>query len=182
MTASPLRLLAAAVAFTCTVPAALTAQTSLVFGTWTSFEWFTGVGSVEGNGFFLDALGRTRLRVTDDGYTGDAFDIFINGALFASTPTVPGGVFTGAYAGDIAWNDPQLSKTDLFLNPGQYTITIAVREAGSGFSDGEGFIRADDAPLPPVTSVPEPGSALLMASGLVALALGRRRMSTRGGV
>jgi hypothetical protein len=175
MPAPLLRRLAAAVIVTLTLPATLAAQTTLVFGTWTSFEWFFGVGPVEGNGFFLNALSYTRLRVTDDGYTGDAFDIFVNGVPFGGTPSVPGGVYTGAFTGDDAWNEPLLSKAELFLNPGQYTITLAVREAGSGFSDGEGFIRADVAPL---STVPEPGSAVLMASGLAVLAL-RRRFITR---
>jgi hypothetical protein len=168
---------AAALMLTFASPTRGAAQVPLAPGSWMLFEWFFGVGPVDGNGFTLDATQRTSLRVTDDGVSGDAYDIFINGVLFGGTPTMPGGVFTGAFDGDAAWAHPALSKTQLFLNPGQYTITLAVREAGSGFDFGEGFIRADAAPI---GVVPEPATVVMMFTGLVGVGIvmtrGRRRI------
>jgi hypothetical protein len=156
-------------------PSVLEAQTPLTPGTWSLFEWFAGVGPVDGNGFLLNATQRTRVRVTDDGVTGDAFDIFLNGVFLLGTPSVPDGVFTGALDGDAAWADPGLSKIDFFLLPGQYTITLAVRQTASGFDYGEGFLRADDAPLPPVSTVPEPATVGLFAAGLFGIGVARWR-------
>ena len=154
-------------------PANLSAQTPLPLGSWNLFEWFLGAGPVDGSGFLLNAVERTRIRVTDDGVTGDAFDVFLNGSFRAATPSVPGGVLTGAFDGDAAWAAPGLSRTEFFVDPGQYTITLTLREAGSGFEFGEGCLRADAAPLASV--VPEPASLGLVAAGLVVIGLVRRR-------
>ncbi|MEO8336152.1 MAG: PEP-CTERM sorting domain-containing protein [bacterium] len=155
-------------------PSRLAAQMPLTPGAWSFFEWFLGVGPVDGDGFSFTASQRTRLRVTDDGVSGDAFDIFLNGALLFATPAVAGGIFTGAFDGDAAWAAPELSKGEVFLQPGQYTITLALRDASSGFDYGEGFVRIDDAP-PPVNTVPEPATAGLFAAGLIGIGLARRR-------
>lgn len=181
----PFRQFAAAAAVVLATPAVIRAQTPLILSNWSTFEWFLGVGPVEGNGFFLNALVPTQLRLVDGGFSGDAFDIFVNGNPLVSTPSVAGGIPTGAFDGNSAWNDSRLSRLGVLLNPGQYTITLAVREAGSGFDDGEGFIRADIAPTtPPVTTVPEPATAIFLALGLASIAMLqpaiRRRSNTTG--
>ena len=156
------------------------AQLPLVPGGWALFEWFLGPGPVDGAGFLLDATQRTRVRVTDAGITGDAFDVFVGGALAAATPSLPGGALTGLFDGDAAWAEPALSKGEFFVNPGQYLITLAVREAGSGVAFGEGFIRADAAPLPPVPGVaPEPAPLALLGGGVTLLALLARNARRR---
>ncbi len=114
-------------------PARADAQAALLPGSWSYFEWFSGLGPVEGDGFTFDALAPVRLRFTDGGVTGDAFDIFINGVLFGATPGVPGGIFTDALDGDAAWGDPRLSKAELRLDPGSYLITLELRESSAGF-------------------------------------------------
>lgn len=81
-------LIAAVLALALPAPAA--AQSPLAPGGWAFFEWFAGPGPVDGGGFLLDATQRTRVRVTDAGFTGDAFDVFLGGGLVAATPTVPG--------------------------------------------------------------------------------------------
>ena len=159
-------------------PSRLAAQMPLTPGSWSFFEWFLGVGPVEGDGFSFTASQLTRLRVVDDGVSGDAFDIFLNGALLFGTPSVTGGVYTAAFDGDAAWAAPELSKGEIFLQPGQYTITLAVRDAASGFDYGEGFMRIDDA-TPPVNTVPEPATAGLFAAGLFGVGLVRWRTARR---
>ena len=153
-------------------PARAGAQVPLAPGAWAFFEWLLGAGPVEGPGFVLDAAERTRLRVTDAGTTGDAFDVLVNGLLF-STPSVPGGTESGLFDPELAWAEPALSKGELFLDPGQYVITLAVREAASGADFGEGYLRADPAPLAPGV-VPEPAPLALLAGGAGVLLLARR--------
>ena len=157
-------------------PTRLGAQTPLSPGSWEFFEWFMGVGPVEGNGFTIaSATDQIRIRVTDLGFTGDAFNIFVNGAAAGTTPSVPPGINTGALSGDAAWADSRLSSLELLLDPGSYLITVAVRETAPGFTFGEGAIRGDLVPDGPPTVIPEPATLLLVLPGLVATALVARR-------
>ena len=154
-------------------PAPVVAQVPLPLGSWVSFEWFLAPGPADGSGFTVGSAEQVRLRVTDAFVTGDAFDVFANGVLLFSTPSVPGGL-SGATTGDAAWADPSLSKGEAILAPGAYLITIDVREAAAGFPAGEGFIRADRV----VSAVPEPATVALVASGLAVVAAAARRRRT----
>jgi hypothetical protein len=164
--AAVLGLLAAALG-----PTRLAAQQPLTPGSWQLFEWLLGVGPVAGQGFsVVGATSAVRVRVTDAGFSGDAFDVRVNGALLAATPTVPGGVNTGALTGDAAYASPALSKAEFVLAPGgNYVITLAVRETAPGFGFGEGFIRAD------FEVIPEPSTVALLAVGAAALGAVRLR-------
>jgi hypothetical protein len=176
MRAPPLRRLVCCTAAVLALahPAPAAAQQPLAPGGWALFEWFLAPGPVDGSGFLLDAAQRTRVRVTDAGITGDAFDVLVNGVPRGATPSVPGGTLTGLFDGDAAWASPALSKGELFLDPGQWLITLAVREGAPGVGFGEGFIRADAAPLPPPTGVvPEPAPLASAAGGALLLALSR---------
>ena len=156
-------------------PVRLGAQQALVPGAWQSFEWFDGLGAVDGNGFFIGATSqRIRLWVTDAGFTGDAFNVSVNGSVRGATPSVLAGINTGAFTGDAAWADPRLSKLELLLDPGQYTVTLATRELSPGLTFGEGFVRADLVPILG-TVVPEPSTVALLATGLVGSMLVLRR-------
>jgi hypothetical protein len=156
-------------------PARLAAQQPLALGSWSPFEWLDGIGAVDGGGFRVGATTqRIRLWVTDAGFTGDAFNVSVNGALRGATPSVLAGINTGALTGEAAWADPRLSKVELLLDPGQYTVTLATRELSPGLTFGTGFIRADLVP-DLGTTVPEPSSAALIAGGLAGMALVLRR-------
>lgn len=148
-------------------PTRLTAQPALGLGTWQLFEWFLGVGPVEGAGFTVGSASPVRIRVTDIGFSGDAFTVLVNGVSRLSTPGVTGEIDTGVLDGDAAFADARLSSGELVLDPGQYVVTLRVREAGSGIDFGEGLIRAD---VVDATIIPEPAPVLLTAAGLAALA------------
>lgn len=178
MTRSRRLALGVAFAVAAITPAAAIAQQPLLFGSWSVFEWFLGIGPVEGDGFSVSsATDRIRLRVTDAGFSGDAFDIFVNGSPFTGgTPTVTGGVDTGALTGSAAYADARLSKREMMLDPGQYIITMALRENASGFDYGEGFMRADRVRVdPPPNVIPEPATVALVAAGLAGVAFAARR-------
>ena len=163
-------------------PARLAAQVPLVpGGPWNLFEWVLGLGPLDPGGFSLSTAQDVRVRLTDAGFTGDAFDLLVSGPggpIAASTPSVPGGIDTGALTGDDAWADPRLSKTELLLGPGNWLITVDVREAGSGFQYVDGFIRAD---LVRVGVIPEPTSVVLLATGAAGLLGIRLRARRRSG-
>ena len=163
-------------------PARLAAQVPLVpGGPWQLFEWVLGLGPLDPSGFSLNAAQDVRVRLTDVGFTGDAFDILVSGPggpFLSSTPSVPGGINTGALTGDAAWADPRLSKTEFVLGPGNWLITLDVREAGSGFQYVDGYIRAD---LVQVGVIPEPSSVALLATGVAGLAGIRLRARRRSG-
>ena len=182
------RLLAAAGAFALAgLPVRqASAQTTLSLGDWALFTYL-----LEGNStavtpsFVLNVSGRTRLRAVDLGFTGDRFALFANGERLFTTGAVPNpGTFTDYLTeadGNAAYASGELSRGETFLSAGRYVITLTVTDAGSGFEDGAGLLRADAAPIepPPPTTIPEPTTALLAGVGLVALVTARRRRTAR---
>jgi hypothetical protein len=179
MRTTPFRrlLLASAIGAAAASPGSLGAQQPLLFSAWTPFAWFFAPGPVEGSGFTFQSAHAVRVRVADTGFSGDAFTIFANGAQVAMTPTVAEGLGTGTFDADEAWGDPALSKVEFLLDPGLYTITLNVREAALGFTEGFAHIRADEIVSSGV--VPEPTSVALLAGGLAAIGATLRRVRRR---
>jgi hypothetical protein len=144
---------------------------------WFFFD-FAGTGPVANpaDGFVLSLATPGTLRVVDFGVVGDVFTLALAGAAshtLTTSPILPGtdGLDSGVLDGDEAWADGRLSRGQLLLAPGDYTIAIAVSQTAAGTSGGVGLIS--------VTSTPEPATLGLVAGGLAALVRRRRVPATR---
>lgn len=146
------------------VPAGATAQTTLAADNWFSFDW-SGLGPVSQT--FLATT--TTLLVVDCCLVGDMFEVFVNGSSIGSTsyadPNSGSSVSGGAEA---YWASTLVSKGFFTVGIGDL-ITLSVTQLATGYTTGEGYIQST------TRSVPEPGSVLLIASGLLGMAFVRRR-------
>jgi hypothetical protein len=179
--------LAAMVAAMSVIPATMRAQIMLQSGTWEQFFFYQDgstagfVGLVDGDFDGLDEFTfssgtQTTLRVTDAFLTGDIFSVFVNGSsLFVTSTPGSDGVPTGTSDGASAWADASLSKGEALLAPGDYTVTIRLSAMAAGNSLGEGFLMFEPFDDGSQTVVPEPGTMVLLGSGLAGLAAARRR-------
>jgi hypothetical protein len=163
-----LRMVKAALMMVMAVSVAVATPVTATLGQWYEFSWFTDteLGSqapVPEDGFLFDLTdtGDATVRVTDRGGSGDAFDIYIGGVLTYQTPSVPS-FNQGSIDPDLAWADPDLSKTSFLLTGGSpYTVTIHIREKAADFGFGSAYIRGDG------DVVPEPSTYALLGGGLL---------------
>ena len=148
-----------------------------VDGGWSTFSWEgTGVTPFT---FELDVTSGAELRVTDSWDYGDQFRIDItnaNGYLTSFTTSVVdkdllGSLNTATFNGDAAWADTGLSHGSISLGTGNYTISIFTIALASNSSGGDGFISA----VTTTASVPEAGTLMLLAMGLLGLGFARRK-------
>ena len=141
-------------------------------GTWTSFCWTAGVGSLNTEGPFT-FTGPTTMQVTDAFIDGDVFDVLDNGVSIGMTSTPTD---TGAFEGDpdAAFANPDWSSGTFSLGSGAHSITLQVSAAATGFAAGCGFLRAGPGvPATPVWAL----SALVVALIGAGYFLLRRRVA-----
>lgn len=160
-------------------------------GSWSSFSVESGVAASGGTEwidlndgqpisftFSIDAGFEGLLTVVDGGFAGDTFKLYEHGVLLGSTSAVPvvtyesnpGSVFDDF---DAAMADPAYSRGSFLLAAGSYEITgvlgQSVQWAGQDLASTVGGLNVALSP------VPEPAALLLLASGMTALSLRRRR-------
>lgn len=127
-----------------------------------------GVG-VTGNDITFTAATNVLFKITDAFSTGDSFDVFINGPLAFTTPSVPtgGSCIADAANPDQAYGSTCYSHGFALLGPGAYTVDVFAHDSCCG--GGGAYLQVVTA------SVPEPSSLLLVGTVLVGAVITMKR-------
>jgi hypothetical protein len=156
--------------------AGLTSQASAQLisnNSWNFFSWTnsTVVAAPWATFTFNAPAQGSVVQITDIANIGDRFRLDWTGTtsgFFETGPFSGGdGVDTGILNADAAWADPRLSKGSALFGAGNYNMTLSVIRNATGFDSGGAFLRA--------TTVPEPSTYALLATGLIALVVTARR-------
>lgn len=129
---------------------------------------FGGTGSQSSPTDFF-ATGPATIKVTDCCLAGDQFTLYDNGILLGTSSFVPIGPGDGCPNADACYADPLYSHGAWLVGAGVNDITIFM--AASPYGSGGAYIEA--------TATPEPGSIILLTSGVLgAFGVIRRRFLT----
>jgi hypothetical protein len=117
-----------------------------------------------GNSFTFTATGPVEFRVVDAFMSGDTFDVYVDGSLTPLLSSTPLGDSSDPNP-DSAWLDPAFSRLAIGLGAGAHSIDIFAHD--SPYGAGGAFASA-------VSTVPEPGTLMLLGMGAAGLLLRRR--------
>jgi hypothetical protein len=131
----------------------------------------SATAGVVGDLVTFTAVAPVTLEITDAYMQGDMFDVNINsGAIVFTTSTVPSGSGT-VQDPNLAFADPTYSHGSANLAAGVYSVNVTVNTAP--FGEGGAYLQV----VSSGSGTPEPGTLLMLGGGLVAVLLGRRRLS-----
>ncbi len=119
--------------------------------------------------YVYDLSGDAVFSITDAFIPGDTYFVYDSGSLILTTSFFAGTPFAipSDSTADAAWADDLFSKGSVLLGAGAHSLTIQ--------GDGKGGLPAGFyARLDTATSVPEPGTIVLLGSGLAGLGFWRR--------
>ncbi len=163
-----LKAIALAAVLATTAPAQ--AVTLNIDGGWDRFS-FGAVGSFALKVWDFTLGSAARLSITDGFFSGDQFDVMLNGVSAGLTSAPVQGLTSLGQNYDAAFADPDFSSRSFLLAPGAYTLRLLVTaRSGTDTRLHLGAVRLDTSPIP----VPATGALLLSALG-IAVWLRRRR-------
>jgi hypothetical protein len=115
----------------------------------------------------------TEVKITDTATVGDIFRLYDFGAFIGDTSTVANdGTGTNHNDPNLDYADPILSHGSFVLAAGSHSLTIEIiQNALPPNNEAIGYFRVDA-----VSSVPEPGTMLLLGSGVLGLVALRRKL------
>ncbi|HRP07741.1 MAG TPA: PEP-CTERM sorting domain-containing protein [Gemmatimonadales bacterium] len=147
-----------------------------VDGGWQQFFW-SSVGATESpfDSFVFNPPTVVKITVTDAFVVGDQFRLSWTGTtsgFFDTSVPIDDDSDIGADA-DGALANPDWSSGWAIFGPGSYNFTLETILTATCCSGGGAFIRADTEQIG--STVPEPATMTLLATGLAAMAASRRR-------
>jgi hypothetical protein len=162
---------------------ALSSTSMPLDGTWLVYDEVIDNGDFFSAGpWTWDSPSSVKFTITDLYVVTNWFGVYDGGAWVLDTPQLPdyadlgiGAFDSPPWTGDpdVALLEPRFSKAEILFGPGAHAIDVEEVRKPVGFIDGTLAIKAE-------VAVPEPGTILLIAGGLLGLSgfAWRRRKST----
>ena len=144
-------------------------------GTWQKF-FFGGVGSSSSDNYTFTLTDTLSFYVTDAYQIGDVFDVYDGAILIGSTNFVamdasePISPLGDQALTQQAYDSGLYSVGEFVLGAGIYDMSMIT--AVSPFGSGGAYVKLDTS-----TAIPEPGTMLLLGTGLIGLAYSRRKLN-----
>ncbi len=136
------------------------------------YQEFVGSPFNDVFGFYVDGVNIGLVPGTSDPVTVNTINPSSNPAYYVNNWPPPAGVFDVEYDGFTTVLTATLTGLDPTV---EHTMLFAIADTGDPWYDATVFIQAETFAPEPTPSVPEPATLILFGSGLIGLAVFRRR-------